>query len=137
MNKKFMILLAALALITSTLACGAPSEPTLSNLRTAKDANGEQVSSVFSTTDTIYAVGDLANGIKGNVVSSKWMVSSVEGYEAGYVIDEVDLTLDEDKFAYSLNFFFEPPVDGWPVGSYNVEIYFNGVLHSTLAYTVE
>jgi hypothetical protein len=137
-SKKFSVLLAVLALIISTLACSfGAGEPTLGNVRTAKDENGDQVSSVFSTTDTIYVVGDVSNGKQGNVVSSKWMVSSVEGYDPGYVIDEVDLTLDEDKSSYNVNFYFEPPTDGWPTGTYKVEVSFNGVLNSTVEYTVQ
>ncbi len=136
MKRNFSILLAVAALIVSTLAC-AVGEPSLSNARTAKDENGEQLSSVFATTDTIYVVSDVANGVKGNVVSSKWMVSSVEGYDPGYLIDEVELTLEEDQLAYSVNFYFEPPADGWPVGTYKVEVYFNNVLNSTLEFTVE
>ena len=137
-SNKLSILLAVLALIVSTLACSfGGGEPTLSNVRTAMDEDGEQVSSVFSTSDTIYVVGDISNGKKGNVVASKWMVSNVEGYDPGYVIDEVDLTLDEDQFSYSVNFYFEPPTDGWPVGTYKVEVSFNGVLNSTVEYTVQ
>ena len=135
-TKRLPILLAVLALIASTLACAA-GDPTLSNVRTAFDDAGEQTSSVFSTTDTIYVVGDVANGVTGNVVSSKWMVENVEGYDAGYVIDEVDLTLEEDKFAYTVNFYFEPPTEGWPTGDYKVEVYFNGVLNSTVTYSVQ
>jgi hypothetical protein len=137
-SKKFSVLLAVLALIISTLACSfGAGEPTLSNVRTAKDENGDQVSSVFSATDTIYVVGDVSNGKQGNVVSSKWMVSNVEGYDAGYVIDSVDLTLDKDQSSYSVNFYFEPPTDGWPTGTYKVEVSFNGVLNSTVEYTVQ
>ena len=136
MNRKFSILLALLALIASTLACAA-GEPTLSNVRTAKDDSGKELSSVFSPTDTIYVVGDLTNGKKGNVVSSKWMVSNVEGYDPGYVIDDVDLTLDKDQLAYTINFYFEPPTDGWPAGTYKVEVYFNTVLNSTVEFTVQ
>ena len=135
-SNKLSILLAVTALIVSILAC-AVGEPTLSNVRTAKDENGEQPSSVFSTTDTIYVVCDISNGVKGNVVSSKWMVSNVEGYDPGYVIDEVDLTLEEDQLSYNVNFYFEPPADGWPVGTYNVEVYFNGVLNNTVEFTVQ
>jgi hypothetical protein len=136
MKGKFSILLAVAALIASTLACAA-GEPTLTNVRTAKDENGEQLSSVFSKTETIYVVGDLANGKQGNVISSKWMVESVEGYDAGYVIDSVDLTLDKDQFSYSINFYFTPPADGWPTGTYKVEISLNGTVNSTLEFTVE
>jgi hypothetical protein len=137
-SKKLSIVLAVLALIISTLACSFGSgEPTLSNVRTAKDENGDQATSVFSTTDTIYVVGDISNGKQGNIVASKWMVSNVEGYDPGYVIDEVDLTLDKDQSSYSVNFYFEPPADGWPVGAYKVEVSFNGVLNSTVEYTVQ
>ena len=137
-SKKLSVLLAVLALIISTLACSfGAGEPTLSNVRTAKDENGDQVSSVFSTTDTIYVVGDVSNGKKGNIVSSKWMVSSVDGYDPGYVIDEVDYTLEEDLLSYAVNFYFEPPTDGWPTGTYKVEVSFNGGLNSTVEYTVE
>jgi hypothetical protein len=135
--KKLSLLLALLALLLSTLACSFGSKPTLSNIRTAKDKDGEQVSTVFATTETIYIVGDVANGKKGNVISSKWMVSNVAGYDAGYVIDQVDLTLDADQLLYSINFSFEPPADGWPVGTYKAEVYFNEVLNSTVEYTVE
>lgn len=136
MNKKFSILLALLALIASTLACAA-GEPTLSNVRTALDADGTQLSSVFSATDTIYVVSDVSNGLKGNVVSSKWMVSSIEGYDAGFVIDEVELVLDEDQLAYTVQFYIPPPTDGWPVGTYKVEVYFNGVLNTTVEFSVQ
>jgi len=137
-SKKLSILLAVLALIVSTLACSfGASEPTLGNVRTAKDEKGEQLSSVFSTTDTIYVLGDISNGKKGNVVSSKWMVSSVEGYDPGYVIDSVDYTLDQDSFSYAVNFYFQPPTGGWPAGKYKVEVSFNGALNSTVEYTVQ
>ncbi len=136
MNRRFSILLAVLALVAATLACAA-GEPTLSNVRTARDADGKDQTSVFAPTDTIYVVSDLANGKQGNKVSSKWMVDSVEGYDTGYVIDSVDITLDKDQLAYTVNFYFEPPTDGWPKGTYKVEVYFNDVLNSTVNYTVQ
>lgn len=136
MKRNFSILLAIAALIASTLACAA-GEPSLSNVRTARDADGTQLSATFSSTDTIYVVSDVANGVKGNVISSKWMVSSVEGYDPGFLIDEVELILEEDQLSYSVNFYFEPPTDGWPVGTYKVEVYFNSVLNSTVEFTVQ
>jgi hypothetical protein len=136
MNKKFSILLAVLALVAASLACAA-GEPTLSNVRTAKDQDGTQATSVFNTTDTVYVVSDLSNGVVGNVVSSKWYAVDVPDTEPNLLLDEVDITIDEDK-SYSLYFYFPPPVDGqWPVGTYKVEVYFNGVLNSTVEYTVQ
>ncbi|MCC7118214.1 MAG: hypothetical protein IT310_06785 [Anaerolineales bacterium] len=135
-TKKLPVLLAVLALIFSTLACAA-GEPSLGNVRTALDGDGTKLTSVFAPTDTIYVVGDVSNGVKGNVVSSKWMVESVEGYESGYEMDSADLTLDADYTSYTVQFFFPAPTGGWPTGTYKVELYFNGVLNTTVTYSVQ
>ena len=135
-SNKISILLAVTALIISTLACAAGT-PALSNVRVAKDQDGAQVASVFATTDTIYAVSDLTNGVAGNVVTSKWSIVSVEGYDPGFLIDEVDLTLDEDQLSYTVYFYFEPPEGGWPVGTYQVEVLFNGASVSTVQFSVQ
>ena len=136
-SNKVSIPLALLALIVSTLACAFGGEPALNNVRTAKDQDGNQPSSVFATTDTVYVVGDLSNGVKGNVVSSKWYAVEVADTEPNLLLDQADITIDEDK-SYSLYFYFPPPLDGqWPVGSYKVEIYFNDVLNSTVPFTVQ
>lgn len=130
------ILLAVTALVVSTIAC-ALGEPALSNVRVAKDQKGTQVTSVFGPMDTVYAVSDLSNGVAGNVVTSKWTVISVEGYDPGFVIDEVDLTLDEDQLSYTVYFYFEPPDGGWPQGTYQVEVFFNGVTVNTIQFSVQ
>jgi len=136
MNKKFSILLAALALIVSILAC-AVGEPSLSNVRTAKDQDGNQTASVFATTDTVYVVSDLSNGVQGNVVSSKWYAVEVADTEPNLLLDEAEIRIEENK-SNSLYFFFPPPLDGqWPVGRYKVEVYFNGALNSTVEFTVQ
>jgi hypothetical protein len=137
MNKKLSILLAVLALIISTLAC-AMGEPALSNVRTAKDQDGTQPASVFGTTDTIYVVSDLSNGVQGNVVSSKWYAVDVADTEPNLLIDEAEISIDEESFNGTTYFFFPPPLDGeWPVGLYKVEVYFNDALVSTVEFTVQ
>ena len=68
-SKKLSILLAAIMLIAAQLACAA-GEPTFSNVRTARDADGAQPATTFSSLDTVYVVGDLANGVIGNNVTS-------------------------------------------------------------------
>lgn len=133
---RISILLAVAALIVSTLAC-ALGEPTLSNVRVARDQDGTQLSTTFSSTDTIYVVSDLSNGVAGNVVTSKWTVVSVEGYDPGFVVDEVDLTLDEDQLSYTVYFYFEPPEGGWPFGTYQVEVFFNGAPVNTVQFTIQ
>lgn len=135
-SNKISILLAVAALVISTLAC-ALGEPSLSNVRVAKDQDGAEVANTFGVMDTVYVVSDVSNGVVGNVVASKWTVVSVEGYDPGFVIDEVDLTLDEDQLSYTVYFYFEPPEGGWPVGTYQVEVLFNGASVSTVQFSVQ
>ena len=134
-SRKLSILLAVFALIFSTLACAA-GEPTLSNARTAKDSDGKELNTTFGTSDTIYVVVDLANGVKGNKVAYKWYAENVEGVDPNFLMDETETSIDEDS-DYTLYSYFEPSADGWPTGSYKVEVYFNGVLNSTVAYTIQ
>jgi len=135
-KNKISILLAVAALVISTLAC-ALGEPSLSNVRVAKDQDGAEVTNTFGVMDTVYVVSDVSNGVAGNVVSSKWTVVSVEGYDPGFVIDEVDLTLDQDQLSYTVYFYFEPPEGGWPVGTYQVEVLFNGASVNTVQFSVQ
>ena len=137
-SKKLSILLAVLALIISTLACALGGEPTLSNVRTAKDQDGAQPASIFATTETVFVVSDLASGVKGHLITSKWYAVNVADTEPNLLIDTAEIPIEDETFDGTIYFFFEPPVEGvWPVGSYKVEIYFNGVLNSTVQFTVE
>lgn len=133
--KKLSILLAAFVLIAAQLAC-AVGEPTLSNVRTAKDEDGAQVTSTFGAFDTIYVVGDLANAVEGNQVTSRWYAENVPGVDPNFFIDEstIDIGAEPIGFVY---FYFEAPSDGWPAGTYKVEVYFNGALNSTVNFTVQ
>lgn len=136
MRNKLVVLFAVLALVASSLACSF-GDPTLDNVRTAKDQDGNQPSSVFSAGDTIYVVTDLSNGAVGNVVTSKWYAVSVEGIEANLMFDEADINIEEDGFNGTVYFYYPPPDGGWPVGSYKVEVYFNDALVSTVEFTVQ
>jgi len=137
MKNKLAIVFAVMALIASTLACSF-GDPTLDNVRTAKDQDGNQPATVFSTSDTVYVVSDLSNGVVGNVITSKWYAIEVENTEPNLMFDEADITIDEDGFNGNVYFYYPPPVDGaWPTGLYKVEVYFNDVLIGTSEFTVE
>ena len=137
MKNKLAILFAVMALIASTLACSF-GDPTLDNVRTAKDQDGNQPATVFSTSDTVYVVSDLSNGVVGNVITSKWYAIEVENTEPNLMFDEADITIDEDGFNGNVYFYYPPPVDGaWPTGLYKVEVYFNDVLVNTVEFTIQ
>lgn len=136
MKNKLIVLLAVLALVAASLACSF-GDPTLDNVRTAKDQDGNQPASVFSTSDTVYVLSDLSNGKAGNVVTSKWYAVNVEGIEANLMFDEADITIEDETFNGNVYFYYPPPEGGWPLGSYKVEIYFNGTLVNAVEFSIE
>ncbi len=133
--KKLSILLAAIMLVAVQLACAA-GEPTFSNVRTATDQDGTQLSTTFGSYDTVYVVGDLSNGVVGNNVTARLFVDQVDGFDPNFFVGEAAVDVDQDNIN-SVYFYFEPPTDGWPVGTYKVEVYFNGTLNTTLSYSVQ
>ena len=137
--KKLPVVLAVFALIVSSLACSAlgGGEPTLSNTRTAFDEDGANTSTVFGAFDTVYVVNDLANGVKGNVVSSDWYAENADGVDPNFLIDSVEYTVVDDTFDGTVHFFFEAPDGGWPVGTYRVEVFFNGAPSATVSFTIQ
>lgn len=136
MKNKWSVFLAVLVLIAASLACSF-GDPTLDNVRTAKDQDGKQPATVFSVSDTIYVVSDLSNGKAGNVVTSKWYAVNVEGIEANLMFDEADITIQDETFNGNVYFYYPPPEGGWPLGSYKVEIYFNDALINTVEFSVQ
>jgi hypothetical protein len=138
-TKKFSIFLAALLLIVVQLACALGGEPTLSNSRTAYDQDGVQTSSTFGAFDTVYVVSDLANGAAGNVITSRWTALNAEGLEPNLFLDEADITVSEADapFNGTIYFFFPAPDGGWPTGTYQVEILFNGAPSATVNFTIQ
>lgn len=137
MNKRVVPILAAvIALVLSSLACSLGGELSLSNARTAFDEDGAQPTSVFSPSDAIYVVADLSNAPIGTVVNSKWYYVSVEGIAPNTLIDEADITIDQEEFSGTVHFFF-PAGSDWPTGAYAVELYLNGTLVQTVTFTVQ
>lgn len=137
MKNKLPILFALLALVASSLACALGGDPTLSNTRTALDEDGINTSSTFGPFDTVYVVNDLANGVSGNVVSSNWYAESAEGVDPNFLIDTVEYNVVDETYNGIIYFYFEPPDGGWPLGTYRVEVSFNGVPSTTVRFTVQ
>jgi len=134
--RNLSIFLALAALMLSNLAC-AFGEPSLGNVRTSKDQDGKQTSSIFGLNDTVYVVGDLSNGAKGNVVTSNWFAVNATGLDPNFKLDSAEVSVDQDNFNGIIYFYFPPPTDGWPTGTYKVEVLFNSVLVTTVNFTVQ
>jgi hypothetical protein len=135
--KNLPVVLAVLALVLSSLACSlAAGEPTLSNIRTAKDQDGNQAASVFGSTDTVYVVADLSDGVAGNSITSVWYAVDVVDVEPNFLIDESTITVEDEVFDGVIYFYFPPPSGEWPSGEYEVEVYFNDELAGTVSYSI-
>ncbi len=137
--KRTPVLLAVMALVLSSLACAAlgGGEPALSNTRTAFDSDGINTSTVFGAFDTVYVVNDLSNGVQGNLVTSDWYAEDVPGVDPNFFIDTVEYTVVDETFDGTVHFFFEAPDDGWPPGTYRVEVFFNGTPTATVRFTIQ
>ena len=85
----------------------------------------------------MYVVSDLSNGAAGNIITSKWFAENVDGVDPNFLIDEADINVTEESFNGTIYFYFEPPTDGWPTGTYRVEVYFNGALTGTVNFSVQ
>ena len=122
--------------MAASLACSFGGELGLSNGRTAFDSDGAQPTSVFAPSDAIYVVADLSNATTGTVVNSKWYYVSVEGVAPNTLIDEADITIEDESFSGTVHFFV-PAGSDWPVGAYAVELYLNGTLIQTVTFSVQ
>lgn len=136
MKSKISILLAVLALIASTLACSLGGELSLENGRMAFDQDGTNVTTTFSSTDAFYAVADLNNAPVGTRVDAKWIVVDIPGEEANSVFQEQNFVNDTEGFT-GIVYFQLTNDNGWPAGSYKVELYLNDTLSQTMTFSVQ
>jgi hypothetical protein len=140
MNKKTHVLLVLLALLLSTLACslvtGSPKEVGLENIRMAFDADGNSPTTVYSSSDVFYAVGDLENAPAGTMLEAKWLADQIEGYDSGELIYEQAINdFTEENFTGTI--YFQLSNDsGWPEGEYKVEVYMDGNLIQSVPFSV-
>lgn len=120
---------------TSTLF----SQGVLSNPRTAKDQDGINLETNFSFFDTVYVVSDIVNGAQDDVITSKWYAVNVDGIDPNFFLDQGDVEITEADAPFNgvIYFYFTAPTEGWPPGTYKVEVLFNGVLIDTVNFTIQ
>lgn len=111
--------------------------PILTNLRLTKDKSGKEITNSFEKNDSIYILGDVLNGKKGNVVTIKWYKNQVAGNNSSNLIASTDIHLSENNFYGVFYGLIEPPANGWQSQGYNVEVYFNGVFNNMLYFSVK
>lgn len=99
MKNKYVVLLAVLALVASSLACALGStELGLTNLRMAFDQDGNSPTTTFAPTDVFYAVADLANAPQGTKVEAKWTAVNAADTEPNLEFQTQTLDITEETF---------------------------------------
>ena len=137
MKNKYVVLLAVLALVASSLACALGStELGLTNLRMAFDQDGNNPTTTFAPTDVFYAVADLANAPQGTKVEAKWTAVNAADTEPNLEFQTQTLDITEETFTGTIYFQLSND-DGWPTGQYKVDLYLNGDLAQTAEFSVQ
>lgn len=115
----------------------ANAEVYIDKIRMAKDKGGEPAESSTTTFDpgdsTIHCVINLNKAKKGTEVKFVWKAVDVAGKPSGE-FKTIDYTTN--SFENIVHAHLTLPSD-WPKGSYEVEVYINGALDKSAAYTIE
>jgi hypothetical protein len=71
----------------------------------------------------------------GAKVEGVWVAVKTDAAPANYKIDAATLTIDnaQEEVTFSLS----KPTAGWPVGTYQVELTYNGAAEKTVPFSVE
>ena len=133
-SNKIAILLAVAAIVLSVLACGAPSGPSASNFYMANDQAGQNKTTTFTSSDDFFVFSDVSGIPAGTAFQSRWYAVDVPGEDP----TKPFLTGD---YAYESNvktiFFQAMNSNGWPSGSYKVEIYMSDTKVGEVQFSVK
>lgn len=92
------------------------------NGRMALDPLGDTTTSVYATTDTFYAVLDLANAPANTALVATWVAADAAGYEPDTALDSASLQVESGTLVLE-----QPAPDGgWPLGRYRLDVTLNG-----------
>ena len=108
------------------------------NLETSEGVNEDTFEPV-SVTDTfttaspiIYLTGSLENANIGDKITIYWQYT--EGYTP---VDLYNSSLDIEHVNTDFYFYLKSPDEGWQRGSYEIQLYINGVYDTTVYFYVE
>jgi len=135
MNKnKSGLLLAAILLMVSVLACGGSiSTANISSAWMATDEEGNNPTTTFPQDAIFYAIVDLKNAPDDTKVKAVWTVVEAEGTEPNLMLNETEITSGDGLIHFQL----ENTDYLWPLGQYKVDIYLNDKLDQTLTFEVQ
>ncbi len=132
---KIAILLAAIAIVLSVLACGTPSGPSVSNFYMANNDAGQNKTTTFASSDDFFVFFDLKSVPAGTAFQGRWYAVDVPGEDPTKPFLTSDYTSDS---SLSQTIYFQAMnSSGWPAGSYKVEVYMSGTKVGEVQFSVQ
>ena len=133
-RSKLLIAVLALALpFILSLACGSSGPPAIGEVVMAKslDANSKpvDVTSTYQPEDTFYVSVQVTDLVVGSIVKVQYKLNG-DSYE-----EQIQTANEAGSGTY--NFSLVPTDSGHVPGSYTADVYLDGVLAKTVAFTVE
>ncbi len=112
-----------------------PAKPAFKNLVLTDDESSKKPGSTFGvTTPKIFVFFDFENVGKGSALKGTWICEKSEAAPPNYKIDEA--TIDVGLLTNTGNFSLSKPTNGWPVGTYRVELSIDNKLMDTVKFSV-
>jgi len=122
-RKLIPVILALFALLAGILACSFSTEPTASNFYMASDAQGNNKTTVFSSSDDFFVFFDVSGIEPGTSFQAQWYVLDLPEEDPNTPFQTTDYTYEE---GVTTIYFQLTNASGWPVSNYRVEVYMNG-----------
>jgi hypothetical protein len=123
------ILLAGCVLVAATTVDA--GTPRLESLTVSDSESGSAAASFAPDTPKLFLHASLVDVPAGSHLASVWIASDTAGVAPpNYKVDTVEMTTGANDVA---TFAVSRPADGWPAGSYIVDLFVNG----TAAYKVQ
>ena len=120
-NRWIFVPVLSLALAASFACQFSVSTANLSSLKLSKDKAASQETTAFGDEDTIYAVAVVSNAPSKVKVKGRLSFEAVPGQNSGPV-PGAETSVDLPGSG-SATYTFTPPADGWPKGTYKVEVF--------------
>lgn len=132
--KKPSILLAVIALFVSALACGSSTPAGVSNIYMANNADGNNKTTTFASTDVIYVFFDMNQVDDGAQLQIQWYALNVDGQDPATPFTVTDYTYAGESTIFAQ---IESTEGGFPAAQYKVEIYLNSAKVGEQQFTVQ
>lgn len=130
--RSLLVLTAALFALSAVAAHAAGDH--IGRTALVVDTGTEAQEAFASDTPKIVLHVELKDPTVGAKIEGAWIAVKAEGAPADYKIDAVTVTVDngQDEATFALS----KPTSGWPIGTYQVEIRYEGNLEKTVPFTV-